>query len=318
MKQLVILSGKGGTGKTSITGALAALADRAVLVDCDVDAADLHLILEPEILERHEFSAGEKAAIIQDNCIQCGVCYESCEFDAIIMDESSSTNALPIYTVDSLSCEGCAVCSYICLDKAVTMKPVVSGEWYRSDTRFGPMIHGRLGIAEANSGKLVALLREEARRIAEDQCRDTIIIDGPPGIGCPAIASLTGADYVLLVTEPTLPALHDLTRIADLIRHFRLTAGICINKCDINESIADRIEKFARDKGFEILGRLPYDIVVTRAQVAAKTIIEYTDGAFGGHLRSLWTNVRRRLDDIDVPGQTGEPINPNHPNSFGV
>ncbi len=318
MKQLVILSGKGGTGKTSITGAFAALAENAVLVDCDVDAADLHLIVLPEILERHDFSASEKAEIIQDRCIQCGICYECCEFDAIIKDESYPDAALPVYTVDPLSCEGCAVCSYICLDKAVTMKPAVSGEWYRSDTRFGPMVHGRLGIAEANSGKLVALLREAARRIADDQNRDMIIIDGPPGIGCPAIASLTGADYVLLVTEPTLPALHDLTRIAGLIRHFHFTAGICINKCDINASVADQIDNFSRDNGFEILGRLPYDIIVTKAQVAARTVIEYTDGDISRNMRSLWTNVRRRLDDIESRRPAGVRMKTNNPNSTGA
>jgi MinD superfamily P-loop ATPase len=318
MKQLVILSGKGGTGKTSITGAFAALAKNAVLADCDVDAADLHLILEPEILERHDFSAGEEAEIIQDVCIRCGVCYESCEFGAIIRDESSPENALPVYTVDPLSCEGCALCSYICLDRAVTMKPVVSGEWYRSNTRFGPMVHGRLDVAEANSGKLVTLLCVEARRIAEDQMRDTVIVDGPPGIGCPVIASVTGADYVLLVTEPTLPAIHDLMRIAELIRHFKLRAGIAINKWDINASPADRIEDFAEREGFEILGRLPYDIVITRAQVAAMTVIEYTDSDISGHLRTLWANVRQRLDDIDVRKQTGAAVNPNNPNSFGV
>jgi MinD superfamily P-loop ATPase len=318
MKQLVILSGKGGTGKTSITGAFAALADNAVLVDCDVDAADLHLIVGPEIMERHDFSASEKAEIIQDMCIRCGICYECCEFDAIIRDESSPDTPLAVYRVDPMSCEGCAVCSHVCLDNAVAMKPVVSGEWYRSETRFGPMVHGRLGIAETNSGKLVTLLRAEARRIADDQNRDLIIIDGPPGIGCPAIASLTGADYVLLVTEPTLSALHDLGRVAELIRHFNLSAGICINKCDINTSVADQVVGFAESQGFQILGRLPYDIVMTKAQVAGKTIIEYTDTEISRHLRSLWTNVRRCLDNIESPRPIGVRVNTNNPNSFGV
>jgi MinD superfamily P-loop ATPase len=318
MKQLVILSGKGGTGKTSITGAFAALADNVVLADCDVDAADLHLIVRPEILERHDFTASEKAEIIQDRCIQCGICYESCEFDAIIRDESSPGAALPVYTVDPLSCEGCAVCSYVCLDRAVVMKPVVSGEWYRSGTRFGPMVHGRLGIAETNSGKLVALLRAEARRIAYEQNREVIIIDGPPGIGCPAIAALTGADYVLLVTEPALPALHDLKRVAGLIRHFNLTAGVCINKCDINAAMAEQIDDFCKQEGFEILGRIPYDIAVTKAQVAAKTIIEFADGDISLRLQSLWTNVWRRLDDVKSRKPAGVHMNIKKPNSKGA
>jgi MinD superfamily P-loop ATPase len=318
MKQLVVLSGKGGTGKTSITGAFAALAGDAVLVDCDVDAADLHLIVGTEIIERHDFSAGEKAEINQGLCTQCGICHECCEFDAIIRDESSRANLLPNYRVDPLKCEGCAVCSYVCLDRAVVMNPVISGEWYRSETRFGPMIHGQLGIGEANSGKMVALLREAARRTADDQGRDTVIIDGPPGIGCPAIASLTGADYVLLVTEPTLSALHDLRRAADLIRHFDIPAGVCINKCDINASVTDRIVDFATSERFKILGRLPYDIVMTKAQVAATTIIEYTDGDISAQLRSLWTNVRRRLEDIESRRPTGVRVNTNYPNRFGV
>jgi len=300
MKQLVILSGKGGTGKTSITGALAALAKDAVLVDCDVDAADLHLIVHPEIRERHEFSAGEKAEIIQDRCTQCGVCHECCKFDAILKDESSPDTVLPVYGVDPLSCEGCALCHYICMDNAIEMKPTVSGHWFRSDTPFGPMVHGRLGIAESNSGKLVALLRATARGIANDHKRDIVIVDGPPGIGCPAIASLTGADYVLLVTEPTLSAFHDLKRIAGLIRHFNVDAGICVNKCDINSSVARQIEDYAGREGFEVLARLPYDNAVTEAQLAAGTIMEFTDSDFTTKMKSLWSSILHRLDDVDA------------------
>ncbi len=317
MKQLVVLSGKGGTGKTSITGALAALATNAVLVDCDVDAADLHLIVRPEIRERHEFTASEKAEIIQDRCIGCGICFECCKFDAIMKDEPSSGMSLPVYTVDLLSCEGCAVCHHICIDDAVKMTPVVSGEWYRSETAFGPMVHGRLGVAEANSGKLVSLLRATARSIANDQNRDTIIVDGPPGIGCPAIASLTGADYVLLVTEPTLSAFHDLKRVTDLIRHFELSAGICINKCDINLSIVDKIEQFAGREGFEVLGRLPYDRIFTEAQVAAKTIIEFADGDISRQLKSLWSDLRRRLEIVEKRRPVGVHTNAKNPNRTG-
>jgi MinD superfamily P-loop ATPase len=198
------------------------------------------------------------------------------------------------------------------------MKPSISGEWYRSETPFGPMFHGRLGIAEANSGKLVALLRSKARGLAQNQNWDIVIIDGPPGIGCPTIASLMGSDYVLLVTEPTLSAFHDLRRIADLIRHFNLTAGICINKFDINASVTDQIKEFAERSGFDMLGTLPYDDACTGAQIAGKTVIEYTDGPVSRHLHALWSNIRQQLHKIEMKKPAGINTKIENPKSDGV
>jgi len=299
MKELVILSGKGGTGKTSMVGALAALAENKVLVDCDVDAANLYLLTDPEIESAHEFSGGSKAVIDQDKCTSCGVCHEQCRFEAVIVDESNPDLPLAEYSIDPLACEGCGVCSRVCIDDAITMKPTVNGMWYRSRTRFGCLVHGRLGIAESNSGRMVTLLRNTARGVAEENGCGLVIIDGPPGIGCPAIAALTGADYVLIVTEPGLSAYHDLERLAALIRHFDIPAGICINKYDINPEITNRIVAFAEDHGFDLPGKLKYDETMTRAQVAGKTVIEYSNGESAEALKSIWREVKNRMNAAD-------------------
>jgi len=227
MKQLTVISGKGGTGKTSITAAFASIAKNAVLADCDVDAADLHLILKPIIKKTTDFHGLNIAYIDKDRCIDCKKCYESCIFDAI--DEEIN--------FIRESCEGCSVCEYVCPADAITMKERDSGFAYISDTRFGPMAHAMLKTAEEASGKLVTMVRENAKKIAEEKNKNLIIIDGPPGIGCPVIASITGVDMVLIVTEPTLSAIHDLERILDVSHHFNIPAVVCINKCDVNNSI---------------------------------------------------------------------------------
>ncbi|MFC1957801.1 ATP-binding protein, partial [Chloroflexota bacterium] len=224
MKEVVVLSGKGGTGKTSIVGSFAALAKNKVLVDCDVDAADLHLLLSPSIKEGNEFWSGEVAVIDEENCTQCGLCQELCRFKAIAD-----------FKVDPISCEGCGLCSHVCPAEAVIMKENLSGHWFVSDTRYGPLIHARLGIAQENSGKLVAQVRQQARQLAEKDGFDCIISDGPPGIGCPVISSLSGVDLALLVTEPTLSGMHDLERVLGVCHHFGIQPLICINKYDINE-----------------------------------------------------------------------------------
>ncbi|GAH53639.1 unnamed protein product, partial [marine sediment metagenome] len=228
MKELVIVSGKGGTGKTSVVAAFAALAESKVLADCDVDAADLHLVLEPTILTREDFSGGSCARIEAENCTACGKCQEVCRFEAISCNGPANEGVEKTYSVDPIACEGCGVCSLVCPTEAVIFEPVVNGQWYISETRHGPMVHAKLGIAQENSGKLVSLVRNQAKKIAEEQALNLVIIDGSPGIGCPVIASITGADLVLVVTEPTLSGQHDLERVSQLTRHFGIKTLVSV------------------------------------------------------------------------------------------
>jgi MinD superfamily P-loop ATPase len=265
MKELVIISGKGGTGKTSLVAAFASLAQDKVLADADVDAADLHLIMTPHTTERHDFQAGHSAIINLDKCTSCGLCRELCRYNAI--SES--------YTVDPMDCEGCGVCVYFCPEKAVDFPLKTCGEWYLSETRFGPMVHARLGIAEENSGKLVTLVRQEARKLAEAKKLELILTDGPPGIGCPVIASLGGATSALIVTEPTVAGRHDMERVAQLAEFFRVPVMVCVNKGDLNPDATREIQRFTEEKGYTFLGIIPFDPVFTKAMVQEKTIFEY-------------------------------------------
>jgi MinD superfamily P-loop ATPase len=284
MKELVVLSGKGGTGKTSIVGSLAALAQDKVLADCDVDAADLHLLLEPVVRQKHEFWSGQVAFIDQDRCTQCGLCPELCRFEAI-----------KDFRVDPVSCEGCGFCSHICPAEAITMKENLSGHWFISDTSYGPLVHARLGIAQENSGKLVALVRQQAKEMAEKNGADFIISDGPPGIGCPVISSLSGASLALLVTEPTLSGIHDLERVLGVCRHFGVPALVCINKYDINKSNAAKIEDYCLQEKVEVASRIPFDNVVTEAMVKGRPVVEYSDGPVSREIKRLWHNIAERL-----------------------
>ena len=286
MKEIVVISGKGGTGKTSIVAAFAALADKKVLADCDVDAADLHLVLEPDIKSRREFSGGKIAWIDVDRCTHCDRCRELCRFDAISED----------HVVDPIACEGCAVCHFGCPEGAIEMKPSLNGEWFISDTRHGPMVHAKLGIAEENSGKLVTLVRGQAKKIAEERGLDTIIVDGSPGIGCPVIASITGANLVLIVTEPTLSGIHDLERVAGLAKFFGIPAAVCVNKADINVDMTDRIEKFCKENGLKMMERIGYDTAFTMAQVEGKSVVEYSDSEASIQVRRLWKAVNEMLN----------------------
>jgi len=275
-----VLSGKGGTGKTSFVGSFAALAKGAVLADCDVDAADLHLLLQPARRERHEFWSGQTAFIAEDRCTQCGLCQELCRFKAI-----------KDFRVDPISCEGCGFCSRICPTEAITMKENLAGHWFISDSRYGPLVHAQLGVAQENSGKLVATVRQQARQMAEKEVADYIISDGPPGIGCPVISSLTGANLALLVTEPTLSGIHDLERVLGVCRHFGVPALVCINKYDINEDNARHIESYCRGQGIEIAVKVPFDNAVTEAIVRGLPVVEYTEGVVSIEITKLWQNI---------------------------
>ncbi|MBT3200516.1 MAG: 4Fe-4S binding protein [Phycisphaerales bacterium] len=296
MKEMVVISGKGGTGKTSLVASLAVLAGNAVLADCDVDAADLHLVLEPSIVRDEEFYGGSRARINSTICTACGKCVELCRFDAIGVDAPIDGNSAKTYRVDPIACEGCGVCQWFCSYTAVEFEPVVSGRWFVSDTRCGPLVHARLGAAEANSGKLVSLVRDEARKIAKAQGHDLVLIDGSPGIGCPVIASIGGADMVLVVTEPTLSGLHDLQRVADLTRHFGVETLLCINKWDLNEDIASYIETQAVERRIKPVGRVRYAPAVTEAQVKGLSVVEYAQNGVADDIKNLWGNVRALLN----------------------
>jgi MinD superfamily P-loop ATPase len=299
LKEIVIISGKGGTGKTSIVGSFAALAHNAVLADCDVDAADLHLLLQPEVRQTHDFSGGKLAVVSTEKCIGCGKCGEVCNFDAVIFNGPPNEVVDKTYTIDSIACEGCGVCVHFCPADAIEFKDAINGQWFISDTRFGPMVHARLGPAEENSGKLVSLIRKEAKRIADEQNNDLIIVDGSPGIGCPVIASITGADLALVVTEPTISGQHDLDRVIELTGHFNIPTAVCINKYDINPKIAETIEKQALQQGIKVLGKVAYDTIVTEAQIAGKTIIEYSSNGVKDQIVSLWESIIDRLKETE-------------------
>ncbi len=290
MKEIVVISGKGGTGKTSLTASLALLASNVVLADCDVDAADLHLVLEPEIKEKHEFWSGVEAEIDPALCTNCGACLNLCRFDAIRKTGSS-------FRVDPTACEGCGVCAQFCPHEAVLLKKRLCGAWMISQTRAGPMVHAKLGAAAENSGKLVSTVRQEARHLAETQKRGLVFVDGPPGIGCPVIASISGASAALIVAEPTPSGEHDLLRALDLTRHFKVPAFICVNKWDLAPAKAEQIEAQASAGGAIILGRIRYDKGVTEAQKQAKAVIE-TEAPCAADIRNLWDKFQRQKEKI--------------------
>ncbi|MFW6150383.1 MAG: ATP-binding protein [Chloroflexota bacterium] len=284
MNEIVVLSGKGGTGKTSIVGSLAALVRNKVLADCDVDAADLHLLLSPTPREEHQFWSGQVAYIDPELCTECGLCQQVCRYDAI-----------HDFQVDPIACEGCAFCSHICPAGAIQMKQCLSGGWYISDTRFGPLVHARLGIAQENSGKLVALVRERARDMADQGGYDYVVSDGPPGIGCPVISSLSGAHLALLVAEPTLSGIHDLERVVVVARHFGVPVVVCINKYDLNEENSAAIEQYCHREQVPLAARIPFDNAVTESLVRGVPVVEYTTGAVAREIESLWKSVSSML-----------------------
>jgi len=285
MKQIVVISGKGGTGKTVITAAFANLAENKVMADCDVDAADLHLLLSPDIKERYEFRSGKTAVIDKKLCIKCGKCVSVCRFHAISED----------FAVDPVSCEGCSFCSYTCPVDTIKMVENIAGEWYISETRFGPMVHAKLGIAQENSGKLVTLVRKKAKEIAEKNKADWVIIDGSPGIGCPVIASISGIDCALIITEPTLSGLHDADRVIKVTKHFGIQARLVINKYDLNIEMSQEIEKYCSDNNIELAGRISFDKSIIDAVVNAKTIIEHPDGKAKKEITDIWNRLKEEL-----------------------
>ncbi|MCD6163260.1 MAG: ATP-binding protein [candidate division Zixibacteria bacterium] len=291
MKEIVVISGKGGTGKTSITASFAFLASKSVLADCDVDAANLYLVLNPEIKTSQDFMGGKLAKIDPDLCTGCGICDDLCRYNAISYQKRQDEPNSMVYKINPIACEGCGVCPYFCPELAIEFNQHKNGELFLSDTRFGPMVHAKLGIAEENSGKLVSQIRQHAKEIAKKDGLDYIISDGPPGIGCPVISSITGADIVLIVTEPTIAGLSDLQRVNKLAKHFNIPATVCINKWDINPSVSKEISDYCSEQKIKILGNIRYDNAFTAAQIKGITIPEYTTGSLTDEIKLMWDNL---------------------------
>ena len=285
IRELVIISGKGGTGKTSVAASLACLAKNKVIADCDVDAADMHLVLQPEVKHSTVFEGGLKASISSDICTSCGECLRYCRFNAISGD----------YIVDPISCEGCGVCAHFCPQNAIEMKRHISGKWFVSDTRHGPLVHAQLGIAEGNSGKLVTLIKKKAREIAAEKGSGLVIVDGSPGTGCPVIATMSGASVALIVTEPTVSGIHDLKRVHELARHFNIRTVVCVNKADINTENTAAIKSFCEGNGIQLVGVIPYDTDMTGAQFAGKSVVEHSTGPAAEAIRNIWREVEHAL-----------------------
>lgn len=287
MKEIVVISGKGGTGKTSITASLAYLAGADVLVaDCDVDAADMHLLLQPDFAKEEDFYSGLIAKIDQQFCTNCGRCANVCRFDAIPFKNNH-------YIVDPIDCEGCAYCAKVCPTSAIELIEAYSGKWFSSITRLNtPMIHARLGIGSDNSGKLVTKVKNEAKNLAESTNKNYVLIDGSPGIGCPVVSSLSGANFVLLVTEPSISGIHDLKRVYDLVKSFKIKAGCIINKFDINQNGTNEILEFLAKENIEHIASIPYNENFTKAMTNAQTIIEYDNGELREILTLSWEKIK--------------------------
>jgi len=290
MKEIVIISGKGGTGKTSLTASFAVLGGKDVIVaDCDVDAADMHLLLEPDFKDSEDFYSGELAYINQNECIQCNKCYDVCRFDGIDIIDGR-------YIVNDLNCEGCGYCARVCPTEAITNKPLNVGSWYMSNIKTGSvMVHAKLGIGADNSGKLVAKVKNEAKEIAEDEFKDYVIVDGSPGVGCPVVSSLSGAKFVVLVTEPSVSGIHDLKRVYELVKKFNIKTGCVINKYDINKKITSEIEEFLISEGIVHISSLPYDEDFTKAMTNGQTIVEYSDGLLKELVTDSWKTILKTV-----------------------
>jgi MinD superfamily P-loop ATPase len=284
MREIIVISGKGGTGKTSLTAAFAHMAADAVICDLDVDAPDLHLILQPEINVRDDFYSGHEAVIDPETCTACGLCTEMCRFGAV-------SNPPTGYRIDPLKCEGCKVCVQFCPAGAIGFPDRHCGEWFISETRFGPMVHAQLFPGAENSGRLVALLRQKARALAQESGRSLILSDGAPGIGCPVISSLSGTDFAVLVTEPTPSGRHDLERVAELCRHFKIPTGVIVNKADLNPANTTDIQRWCAAAQTEFLAALPYDPAVTEAMVQRQTVTEFSADGLSMAIRRTWLRI---------------------------
>ena len=284
MKQIAIISGKGGTGKTTVTASFAVLEENKIIADCDVDAADLHLLVTPSVTKKTDFYSGKTAVIDHALCVKCGKCEAVCRFNAIHDVE-----------IDPIACEGCSFCSHICPQKAITMEDNLSGEWYVSSTKYGTLVHAKLKAGEENSGKLVEKVREASKDIAEQDGKELIIIDGPPGLGCPVISSITGVDAVVIITEPTVAGVHDLKRVSELSQHFGIKTFVCINKWDVNRKKSVDIESFCDKKHISLLGKIPFDKTVVNALIQGEIIVNYCDNGISTEIKKIWAALKSQI-----------------------
>ena len=295
MKQIVILSGKGGTGKTSLSAAFAHLASSAgknVLVDADVDAANLELLLKAHRIKEEPFVGGSIAIIEQPRCSSCGTCQEVCRFDAVSLSDG-------IYTIDPVACDGCAACVYACPEEAITMEKQQAGEWYISETAYGHFYHAHLYPAQENSGKLVALIKRQAQDALEKMAGDLMLVDGPPGIGCPVISAISGADVVLIVTEPSLAGIHDLERVLGTAAYFQVPAWVCINKADLYREGAERIKTICQEMGIPLLGEISYDLTIPRAMTAGEPVTLFApDSEVSREIKVIWDKIQSKLKEL--------------------
>lgn len=282
MKELVVISGKGGTGKTSVVASFAVLARSKVTADCDVDAPNLHLVLAPNVRHSEIYQGGKMAVVDSERCSGCGRCIDVCRFGALERSGDGVPEAVPLH------CEGCGACTIVCPENAVELEDVATGEWYVSETRAGPLVHARLSAGRENSGRLVTVVRSQAAALGARESLTVSLIDGPPGIGCPVIASLTGADLALAVTEPSAAGLHDLERVVGLTKKLGVPVAVAINKWDLSDALTANAEAWCRDNGIAVAGRIPYDNSVTRAQVAGTSVVESDDGPASTAMRELW------------------------------
>jgi MinD superfamily P-loop ATPase len=282
MRQLVIVSGKGGTGKTTVAGAFIALAWRSICVDADVDAPNLHLLLHPKVLEEEEFQGAKTVVRDEAKCTECGKCEEFCRFQAI-----------EDLKIDPFRCEGCGVCVYVCPEGALKLEDEVTGSTMLSRTRFGPFSHARLKIGAEASGKLVTQVRKNIERFT---CQEQlVIIDGCPGIGCPVIASITGTDLALAVTEPSVSGLHDLQRILAVTRHFGIKSLVCINKFDLCPEMSEEIEGYCSREGIEVVGKIPFDAEVLEVVRQQRPLEDLLETKAGKAIEEIWETVRNHL-----------------------
>ena len=285
MKQIVVLSGKGGTGKSSFTSAVASLAKNAVFVDADVDAANLYLIMQPENYKEKSFLGGAVASIDYEKCVNCGACDEVCRFDAISFVDDK-------YLISPFSCDGCDFCRRVCPSEAISLTQSDDSKWFIANTRFGPFVHAKLGIGEDNSGKLVSIVRNQAKLLAVNENKDFIIIDGPPGIGCPVMSSLSGVDTAVLVTEASISGLHDLKRVAEVVIKQDIRAIVVINKFDINLDITENIRNYCEEKNILVAGEIPYDNIFTKAMIEQKNVIEYDEKSeISVTIKDIWEKI---------------------------
>lgn len=295
MMKLAVISGKGGTGKTSVTAALATLAGQVALADCDVDAPDLHLLIEPQIQQQGSFVGGKRATIDPATCCACGRCASACRFEAISLTGPGNGGVNATYRIDPLACEGCGACALACPASAIRLDEAACGEWYDSETRFGPMAHARLHPGHENSGKLVTLVRRRAEQLAKQRSIPLVLIDGAPGIGCPVIASITGCDLLLAVTELSASALHDLDRVLDLADQLRVPALICVNRCNGGSPLGAQVDAIAAAHNAPVAGRLRYDRAVVHAQFRRQSVVEYGNTGIAEDIRGLWRQLCTRL-----------------------